>query len=328
MLDVFKGDAFSMETLTDSFIKAPYAPGRIGALGLFRASGIPTRSAVVEWKDGEISLIQTSPRGGPADNLGALKRSAVSILVPHLEKESTVTADEVQDVRAFGSEDNTEAVQAIVNERLARLRREHELTLEHMRMGAVQGTVKDADGSTLLNLFTTFNVSQSTGSVTPNSSSDEGDALRAECVAIQRTVEGVLGGDMPTGYRAFCGPTFFDALRADLAVVQTLRYGDPLSLTQQRAGIRSFEFGGIVWEEYRGGTNYIAAAEAYVVPEGVDIFRTYNAPADFVETVNTLGLPLYAKIVPDNELNRWVKVHTQSNPLTICLRPNAVVKVT
>jgi hypothetical protein len=63
------------------------------------------------------------------------------------------------------------------------------------------------------------------------------------------------------------------------------------------------------------------------VPEGTGIFRTYNAPADFLETVNTVGLPIYAKTSVDPEFQRWVKIHSQSNPLTLCLRPRAIVKL-
>ena len=329
MLDIFStNDAFSLTSLTDSFIKMPFKPGQVGRSGLFRAGGITRTTAVVEWKDGQLSLIQTAPRGGvdkaPAGNV---KSKIQSFLVPHLERNGTILADEVQNVRAFGSEDASLGVQTLVNDRLAELRADHEITLEHMRIGAIQGTVKDADGATLLDLFTAFDVSQSTGTVSPNASSDEGDALRGEIVAIQRTIEAVVGGAMPTGYRAFCGPDFFDTLRGDFGVTQTLRYADPASLLQQNAGPRVFAFGGVIWEEYRGGTAYIAADEAYVVPEGIDIFRTYYAPADFLETVNTVGLPLYARTYPDPE-SRYVKVHTQSNPLAITLRPDAVVKVT
>jgi hypothetical protein len=332
MLDIFRNDAFSVTSLTDAFIKAPYKPMRIGQLGLFGSRGIRTTTAVVEWKDGQLALIQTSPRGG-ADEApkGNVKRTIETFLVPHLERNATVLADEVQNVRMFGSEDATMGVQELVNERLADLRADHEVTLEHMRASAIQGIVLDADGSTLVNLFTKFGVSQTTGTVSPNASSDEGDALRAEIVVIERAIEAVLGAAPISGYRAFCGATFFDTLRSDLGVTQTLRYADPASLLAQAANARSFTFGGVVWEEYRGstgGTPFFADDEAYVFPEGVDIFRTYYAPADFNETVNTLGLPGYAKIVPDNELNRYTKIHTQSNPLTICLRPDAVVKVT
>ena len=47
---------------------------------------------------------------------------------------------------------------------------------------------------------------------------------------------------------------------------------------------------------------------------------------DFVETVNTVGLPRYAKQAIDDEFGRWVKVHSQSNPLPICTRPRVLVK--
>jgi hypothetical protein len=330
-LDIFRSDAFSVTQLTDAILKAPYKPGRIGALGLFRERGIPTTTAIVEEKDGRLSLIQTTPRGAPASTIGSQKRTARSFVVPHLVRETTILADEVQNVRSFGSESETDTVTGIVAERLQDLRAMHEVTLEHMRAGAVQGLVKDADGSTLLNLFTAFNVNQQTAEVTPNASSDGGDALRAEVVAIQRLIEAELGAEPVSGYRAFAGKDFFDALRSDLGVTQTLRYADPRSLLEQQANARQFTFGGVTWEEYRGstgGTPFFADDEAFVFPEGANIFATYFAPADFVETVNTIGLPMYAKQALDMEFGRFVKLHTQSNPLAILLRPRAVVKVT
>lgn len=325
MLDVFKSDAFSTVSLTDAILKAPHKPGRIGSLGLFRSRGIQNTTAVVEEKDGRLSLIPTSPRGGPASTIGAQKRTARSFVVPHLERESTVMADEVQNVRAFGSENATEAVQALINERLADLRAMHEVTLEHLRVGAIKGQVLDADGVTvLLNLFTEFGVSQQTHDI------DIGvESVRAEAVKIQRLIEAELGAEPISGYRAFCGDTFFDTLIEDATVKEALKYQESRLLrTDLRAG---FEFGGIVWENYRGkvgAVDFFPAAKAYVVPEGTGIFATYFAPADFIETVNTIGLPMYAKVAIDDQLNRWAKVHSQSNPLSLCLRPRAVVEVT
>lgn len=331
MLDVFRSDAFSLRSLTDAILKAPYKPGRIGELGLFRERGITNTSVVIEEKDGRLSLIQTSPRGAPASTIGESKRTARAFVVPHLARESTVMADEVQDVRAFGSSDATAAVQAIVNERLQDLRAMHEVTLEHLRIGAIKGLILDADGSTLFNLFTQFGVSQQTAVLTPDSGADAGDELRAEVVAAQRLVEGELGAEPISGYRSFCGKDFFDDLRADLGVVQTLRYADPQALLQQEMGRRMFAFAGVVWEEYRGatgGTPFVADDEAYLFPEGSPIFSTYFAPADFLETVNTVGLPIYAKQAIDAEFQRFTKIHTQSNPLALCLRPRAVIKLT
>jgi hypothetical protein len=331
MLDIFRTDAFSLTTLSDAFIKSPYVPGQIGRMGIFRSSGISTTTAVIEYKSGSIELIPTSPRGGVGSQLGSLgKRTMKSFIVPHLEKNATVYADEVQGVRAFGSENGTEAVQTKVNEKLARLRAEHELTLEHMRIGAIQGLVKDSDGSTLIDLFTEFGESQITAALAVDDDADVPNGLRGSIQAAQRQAEAELGAAPVTGWTVICGPTFFDDVQKDVNMTSTLRYENPALLTGTQgvsASERSFVYAGVRFVEYRGGTAYIAAADGFLVPEGADVFRTYYAPADFVETVNTLGLPGYAKIVPDDELNRWVRIHTQSNPLVLCLRPRVVVKL-
>ncbi len=100
-----------------------------------------------------------------------------------------------------------------------------------------------------------------------------------------------------------------------------------------RAG---FTFGGIVFEEYRGQATdgsgatrrFIAAGEAHAFPIGtIDTFGTYVAPADFNETVNTLGQPLYAK-QDARKFERGTDLHTQSNPLPMCHRPGVLVKLT
>jgi len=324
LIDVFKNDAFSAVSLTDAILKRPYKPGRIGALGLFRERGITTTTAVVEEKNGRLSLIATSPRGGPASTIGAQKRTARSFIAAHLERESVVLADEVQNVRAFGSENTLEAVQTLINERLTDLRAMHEVTLEYHRVGAIRGQILDSDGATVIyNLFTEFSLAQQTAEL------DLTGDVRNEAVVIQRLIEAELGAEPVSGYRAFCGNDFFDALVAADAVAESLKYQESRLLrTDLRTG---FEYGGITWENYRGsvgGVDFFPADAAYVVPEGTGIFQTYFAPADFVETVNTIGLPVYAKLAADTELNRWAKVHTQSNPLALCLRPRAVIYVT
>ena len=104
-------------------------------------------------------------------------------------------------------------------------------------------------------------------------------------------------------------------------------WSGPTALPQARG---SFEYAGIVFEEYRGrvGTvDFTDASKAYFFPVGVPgLFRQYNAPADFVETANTIGLPRYAKQAVDQQFARWVMPHVQSNPLPICTRPRVLIK--
>ena len=60
-------------------------------------------------------------------------------------------------------------------------------------------------------------------------------------------------------------------------------------------------------------------------PEGVEgLFEIYYAPADTFETVNTVGLPLYARMIPDRDRDEWVRLEIESNPLPICTRPQVL----
>lgn len=326
MLDIFRNDAFSLTSLTDAILKSPYKPGRLQAMGLFGEKSIATTNIVVEEKDGRLELIQTSPRGGPGSQLGTAKRRARSFLANHIEKDSTIYADEVQGVRAFGSESATETIQGLVNERLEELRQFIEATIEWHRVGALKGLVLDADSSTLLDIYAAFGVSQQVYAMSIDTGAEE---VRRQCIEIQRLIEDEMGAEPISSYRAFCGDAFFDALLESDSIKETLKYQEGARLREDLR--KGFLFGGITFENYRGSvgaTSFFDDDEAYVIPEGTSIFKTYFAPADFNETVNTFGKRMYAKTFTDPELQRWTKVHSQSNLLALNLRPRAVVKLT
>jgi hypothetical protein len=302
MLDIFKSDAFGLISLTDAILKLPHQPTRIANLGLFQSRGIPTTTVVVEEKDGQLSLIPTSPRGGPGSVLGRNLRTARSFLVPHLEREATIYADEVQGVRAFGSESETEGVMAVVNQRLAELRPMHDVTLEYQRIGAMKGSIVDADGTTVLfNLFTEFNVVQQTKDFVLSNATTN---VRKTTVEALRLMEAELGGTPYTQARAFCSAGFFDDLVDHANVKEAYKYQEGRAMLAGDLRYTGFEYGGVLWEEYRGSVTgsdgnakaFIPANEAILFPVGPPIYRTY--------------------------------VHTQSNPLSLCLRPRAIIKLT
>lgn len=330
-MDVFNNDAFSLRSMTGAVQKAPYKPARIGQLGLFFEKGITTTKVEIEEKQGQLTLIQTTPRGGTGSVIGADARTMRALNVPHLQRESVIRADEVQGVRAFGTENEVQTVQDVVNDRLATLRQMHEVTLEHLRMGAIKGLVLDADLSTIYNLFTEFGVVQQTAELDFGTAVD----VRVQCVDVLRLLEDALGAATYTRGHALCSPSFFDGLVSADQVKESFRYQEGQVLRDDLR--RGFTFGGILWEEYRGkvgAVEFITDGEAYCFPEGAmtekgPLFTTYFAPADFEETVNTMGQPIYARQAPDpTGLNRHRLVHTQSNPLPLCLMPRTVIKLT
>src|SRR5690606_17668461 len=162
-------------------------------------------------------------------------------------------------------------------------------------IGAIKGVVTYSDGSTL-NLFTEFGVQQisETDFDLDNGSPAEG-ALRKKCAAVLRTIGTELDGLPWSGMaHAFCGDNFFDDLLAHKEVRETYTgWTEAQSLSEGYIDANgkswgAFEFGGIVWENYRGavgGTTFVNTDKCHIFPVGVpDLFRTYWAPADYIET--------------------------------------------
>ena len=103
LLDIFSQDTFSMATLTATINNVPHKPGRIGELGLFTDAGINTTTLSVESRDGSLQLLPTRGRGAPATQARGNKRNLRDFRVTLIPHDSTILADEVQNVRAFGS---------------------------------------------------------------------------------------------------------------------------------------------------------------------------------------------------------------------------------
>lgn len=326
-LDIFNDDAFSVTSLTKAINDTPHMPGRLGELGLFSEEGISTTSLMIEREGTVLTLVPNVPRGAPAASKTGDKRTMVAISTTHLPQTATVGADEVQGVRSFGSESETETIQNVVNKRLRKMRRDLDVTIEWQRMGAIKGQVLDADGSTvLLDLYNTFGVSQTTHNMVLNNTATK---VRNKVVEARRKMEAQLGALMYRGLRGLCSPGFFDAFVGHTAVEAAFdRWMNGEFLREdQRKG---FFFAGVFWEEYRGkvgATDFIADGKAYLVPEGVpDLFVTNYAPANYMETVNTIGLPYYAK-QEVQRMNKGVELESQSNPISICTRPSVPVEL-
>lgn len=331
VLDVFNANPFGVVSLTESINLLPYRPSRIGQMGLFSRQGITTTTVLVEELEGHLTLLPTQRRGGPSSFAGREKRTMRTLSVPHIPHDDVILADDVQGVRAFGSATETQTVTTVVNNRLTNMRQNHELTLEYHRAGALQGILRDADGTTLYNLFEEFGVAEGkVDFLLGTGTTDE----REKCLDVIELVENALGAGTYGHIHALCGATWFKKFITHAIVEAAFdRWKDGAFLRgDPRAG---FEFGTIVFEQYRGqvilegGTTvsgFIPATEVRFFPVGVPgLFRTLDAPADFIETVNTVGRPVYAK-QERMKYDRGIDVHTQSNPLCLCIKPRVLVK--
>lgn len=336
MLDVFNTNAYSMVSLTTAINKAPFKPSLLGSMGLFKVRGVSELSVAIEERQGKLSLLRNYARGTmPLVDANPVRKTRVFPLM-HFPANDTVMADEVQGIRAFGEEDATETVAAKVNEKLEALRQNHELTHEWLRIGAVTGNVLDGDASTVLyNLFTEFGLTET--NVNYQFSSGTMDVKTQNTIVI-RTVEDALGMTQYGSLLALCGDQFFDSLITHASVKgayekwqTSAQPKSPFTISSPNEQREGFEFAGITWRNYRGsigGTRFVATDKARIVPIGVpDLFEVYFGPAPFMETVNTIGKPVYAK-QETMKFDVGVELHTNSNPLFMCTRPQCLVKLT
>jgi len=329
LADVFQSRLFETVSLTAAINHQPYLPNYLGELGIFNERGVSTTTVFVEKKGETLQLVQSTPRGAPATPRETSKRDGVDFRAPRLLVPASLFADEVQNVRALGSEDQLQGITEKRDEKLAVAARDLDLTLEYHRLGAVQGKVLDADGSIIFDLYSKFGIAEP-AAIDFDLSAD-GVSVREKATEVKRAINQALGAarGLVTGVIALCGDAFWD----DLIKVEEIKatYLNQMAANQYRESspLDDFRFAGFDWTNYQGyGDAKIADDEVRFVPVGVpDLFETVFVPADYVEAVNTIGLPRYAK-AEEMRMGRGIEMETQSNPITYCTRPTALLKGT
>ena len=331
------GNAFSMAAMTESIIRLPYNMyGRVGQLGIFSEQGVTQPIVLIEEMGGVLNLLPTTPRGAPSLENNMAMRTARAFPVPHIALDDVLLPDEVQGVRSFGSVNELETLSNLMMRKLQTIKNKHAITLEWHRVNALKGILLDADGSTVIaNFFTAFGITPFVQNF--QFSSPSFDVMGAAS-AILNHIDDNLHGEVYNGtVRALCSATFWNAFMSHPNVKIAFQYYQTQANQNLAGDYRTgFNYGGIIWEQYRGvasdasGTahKFIADGTAQFVPMGTQTtFATFYAPADFNETVNTIGLPMYAKQEP-RKFGRGTDVHTQMNPLNICRRPELLVQGT
>lgn len=330
MLNPFKNDAFNLIEMTDAINRIPNFYNRTGQLNIFRPVSLTKTTFGMDELVEELNLLDIVPRGGVAPKNRVGKRNYRTFSTLHVPLEDVVLADEVQGVRALGSENTDESIAAAIARKMFVMRRKFDQTREYFRMGALKGILTDAATNVVYNYYTEFDV---TAKEIDFELDDSATDVNAKCREVLRHIDDNLEGEMASGVHCFVSPEFYDALVTHASVKEAFKY---FLTTQQLSGDYRgrFLFGGITFEEYRGNSKdsagttrkFVEANYAYAFPLGTSSFIEVFAPADFNETVNTPGLPYYAKQEP-MPMNRGTNIHAQMNTLPMCLRPRVIVKI-
>lgn len=349
ILNIFNQDAFGVISLTNAVNDITTQYGRLGALGLFIDEGIANKVVAVDFDPITNQLLPQSQWGGPGvANVTKVGRTR-GYNIPHFPVNDMILAADLMSRRRPGS-DAIQDAQWLLGKKMREMKIKLDQTLEWMRLGVLKnGQVKDGAGNLILDIYNDFGISQtSTSFVTGTSTTD----IMGKIALVKRNILSALRGELMTGFVALCSDGFYDALVSHPNVKAAFTYfqnpnGQTLAGDYSGAGAfpnaaglvangnRPFIFGDVAWINYTGAITdssgasqpMIDANSAYLFPLGTSVFKTFYAPADYMETINTEGLPFYAK-QKLMDYDKGIEVECQSNPLPICLKPAVVQKLT
>lgn len=345
-MNIFESDAFSMLSLTNAFNRIPFQPTMLGSMpGLITPRPIRHKSFYVEERNGVLTVLQTSERGAPIHERTTEKRNVRNFSTARIAIGDTINAEEIQDIRAFGSESEMMQVQSEVVRRYSGpngILRDIEITEEHMRLGMIQGIVLDADGSTLTNWFDEWGIAQP--AAVNFALTTAGTKVRGKCMTVRRAMRQAAKGswvDGRTQVHALCGDTFFDNLIDHPLVRDTYQNWAAAADLRQNLEYESFPYGGIMFHNYRGTDDFVDDSQSGTAGVGIDaneakffpvnapgVFEHVLSPAEFMPFVNTPGQRVYGMNIMDRDRQAWTRVEAYTYPMFVCTRPGMLQRAT
>lgn len=333
-MDVFNQDAFSAISLTMAVDRYGYVPTTLGSIpGLVTPAPVATRDVFIERRANAPALIHTSPLGAPPSQKGPDLRDARPFKTKRIARGSRITAEQLQGVRAFGSETELQTLQLEMGRRTLQIRQDFALTKEFYLFNMIQGLFLDADGSQIYSWADEFEqVIPAEVTFGFSASAITATTVREYCAQIRRTMSRNLQGLGGDGFRivAICGDSFWDALTSCLEVRETYLNWAAAADIRNDLGRpwTAFRYGDINFINYRGTDDQTTLSMpsdlAYIFPVGAGIFQWAMAPAERMEFVSTLGRDMYNWVVLDQQRNMWADLEYASYPLPVCIQPQAL----
>jgi len=339
-MDVFRTNPFSLIAMTAAVNREKFVPDLLETLGIFTPEPIREEKFWFEKKQNRVALIGTSPRGAPKAQTNKDRANVRDFRTTRLRKADTLTASEVANIRAFGTEAEVIAVAQEVASRTRKIQEDMRLTWENMRLGAITGSVIDADGTSVI-----YNWYSEMGVTVPDEIAwNFGAATAADgnikkmANQVKRSMIRSAGGSFGTNARivALCGDAFFDDLTTNKETRATyLNQPEASMLRLEYAGaFGAFYYGGIEWINYRSTDDQpgdengtfvgIPTDECRIFPVGArNVFSHVMSPGESFDLVNTLGQQWYAKTKPDPG-NEFVEIDVASYPMFVCKQPEVL----
>ena len=292
---MFNKDFMNLTSLTASVNKEPFKETTLSRF--FTTGRVASTDVKIERQGTTLTLIDPTARGVPAPNAENFKpgRTHFTIESVKLGRVVNFNAAHLQNVRAFGTEDQLETWEQVLARDTRTVRRWIENTHEFMRMKTLKGIQVDSEDNELFNFFTAAGVTPYTpieidyDGITrrqlQNVWADVADYVRDGLDGNPDAARGIIILHGKNSWRRFRSSDPVAALYERFQEGAVNREG----IGGQRRVFNIFDIGHM---QYFGAG--LGDDEWQAVPVVDGLFNTDFTPLDNPEVANTLGLPLYA----------------------------------
>lgn len=330
-------NAFQLQDWTEELNVIPNTFTTIGDFGIFNDEPVSSSSVVFEETTKDSVLIVDRVRGDRSNQGKDYTRKLHSFVIPHFNESDAIYPKDLANVRAYGSQTEAEVLANVRTRKMERIRRAWDETHEVARAQIITaGTVYAPNGTVTQDWSAEFGHTRTSVDFLLGTGSTEVLDKIEQCVASIQDNAG--NGQFITGVVAFCSPTWFAKLISHPTVKAAYQYysstqeplRNRLAANGSAAAVRrEFFYGGVQFVECRdkhAGTQMIPAGKAYFVGQGTDAFKTYFAPPERFNMINTLGERIYyfEKQVDDTKY----EIDTESNFACALMRPGLVAEAT
>lgn len=315
---------FSVRNLTEAINIIERKPNIIDGLGLFKKEFKNTTFVEVERSARGVGLVESVKRGTPGNPVSTKREPPQTFYMMHLPYDDFVLADDVQNVREFGSVEGREQIANIVNNKLLQAREDFDYTREHAMFGALKGKVLNKDGTTILaDYYTAFGETRKEHEWALSNDKTDVSGL-IDDVKLKYTSQ--MHGESSNGFICLISPKFMQELKTHKSIKEIYvrhQTGDIYRNSETvefiHNGVRFIVYA----EQFESGLK-LADDEGIILPTGTrNVFKECFAPANRLNTVNQIAKPYYSDSYPLQDGTGY-KLHAQSNPLPLVLRPDLV----
>lgn len=328
--DVFGENAWGViEFQEDVVERVEHKPQLLGELGIFEPVYSRSQSIAIADKNKTLTLIPTSEMGAPPEEMVPEGANVRLFQASRLAKGSTIYAIEMAGVTALPFDMKTKEVAEEASDRTGAILDDMELTWEHMRFGAIQGKVMDANGTTvLIDWFKEWGIAE------PDeinfSLGTAGTDVRKKCRDVKRIMKKNAKGIWTPATRvaALCGDEYFDKLVNHPQIKETKLGTERAVMLEGIDGYSAIEIEGITFINHQGtddgSTIAIGSNKARFFPVGArGAFKAGFAPAnEFKPYLNQKAREYYGLLLADpSGREAWDRVELYSYPIFMCTRP-------